>query len=154
MSPTWNQKIAILLEDSWIFDGSFVAFIASELEAPVGRLLSSNKTQNIKMVIRDRLKLSAISMELKVSSYAKCFSCTSGFLQRELTTFVACCGETFLCSCLLDKKSCPYCKEPWGSLRCGKCGRTCVSPRERNLYRSFAQRRDNWMPCCGVTLHM
>ena len=68
---------AILLEDSWIFDGSFVAFITSELEALVGHLLSSNKTQNIKMVIQDRLKLSSISMELKVSSYI----CQMFFLQ-------------------------------------------------------------------------
>ena len=51
--------------------------LSHELEALVGHLLSSNKTQNIKMVIQDRLKLSSISMELKVSSYI----CQMFFLQ-------------------------------------------------------------------------
>ena len=47
-------------------------------------------------------------------------------------------------------KDLPYCYETWGSLRCVKCARSCVSPRKRHLYRSFSQRRENCMPCCGV----
>ena len=67
------------------------------------------------MVIRDRLKLSAISVELKVSSYAKCFSYTSGFLQRELGPSTAAASWT---------------RNP---ARCGKCGRTCVSPHAKGI---------------------
>ena len=61
-------------------DDSFIAFIAAELKVPVGRLLSSNKAQNIKQVIRDRFRLWSIGVELKVSTPDKCVSCSSGFL--------------------------------------------------------------------------
>ena len=54
-------------------DDSFIAFIASELKVPVGPLVSSNKAQNIKQVIRNRLKLYSVGVELKFSTYDKCF---------------------------------------------------------------------------------
>ena len=153
----WPDSIPVLTRQlitaDILGDDSFITFIAAELKVPVGRLLSSNKAQNIKQVIRDRFKLWSIGVELKVSTHDKCVLCSSGFLDRELTNFVACCGRTFHRSCLLDRKTCPYCYEPWGSLRCVKCAKSCVSPRERRLYMTFSQRRENRMPCCGVDVH-
>ena len=111
-SPTWNLWTVDFHEFKYLWpdsipvltrqlitadilgDDSFIAFIASELKVPVGRLVSSNKAQNIKQVIRNRLKLWSIGVELKFSTHDKCFSCSGGFLDQELTNFVACCGRT------------------------------------------------------------
>ena len=53
----------------------------------------------------------------------------------------------------LGPENLPILLRTMGSLRCDKCAKSCVSPRERHLYRSFPQRRENRMPCCGVDVH-
>ena len=53
------------------------------------------------------------------------YACCLGFFQ-EVTDVVACCDQTFHCSCLNMKKKCPYYTEPWISGLCCVCGNTCA----------------------------
>ena len=153
----WPEKYSVLAHQliaaDTLGDDSFLAYISSELKLPVGRINSSNRTQNVKMAVRDKYKLSAI-VELKQASHQQCFACKLGFLaEGELTSLVACCGRMFHRSCLMDVKVCPYCNEPWGSLPCCQCEKdTCIF-KDRFLHGTFERRRSNRMSCCGADIH-
>ena len=133
-------------------DDTFLTFVASTLKVPVGSLNSSHRNQDIKMTIRDRLKLMSI-VGLKDFPSGKCFACKGEFIDRELKDLLPCCGRTFHRSCVCDVSVCPYCKEPWASNPCAICGQPLHSSSDRYVYTSLEKRKNTRMQCCSADVH-
>ena len=95
-------------------DDSFIQFIATHLQVPTTCLDVSHTTQEVRMTVRDRLRIRSIVPCLQVASHMMCFQCKGKFLDEENRAVVLCCGRTFHCSCLVYVHSCPYCTVAWG----------------------------------------
>ena len=155
----WPERFSVIahqvLAADNLGDDSFVEFISYELKVPVGRIDSSNTTQDVKMAIRDRLKLSDV-VKLRKSKGDECYSCKSVFMERELTCVVQCCGRMFHCSCLLDIKICPFCNKAWITLPCTVCGKRTHDQKSRFFLNVTATTRQigchavEWMSTPGV----
>ena len=130
-------------------DEVFLDYICHELNVPLGRINSSNRTQDVKMALRDRMKLKSVVAQLQ--TVKRCFVCQSGFMsEMEVTAVVACCGRMFHSTCIVGVYTCPFCNEPWGGLPCVVCKKPTCSPHNCEPHVSFEWRRRNRMQCCGV----
>ena len=130
----------------------FLDYICHELNVPRGRINSSNRTQDVKMALRDRMKLKPMVAQLQ--TVKRCFVCQFGFMsEMEVTAVVACCGRMFHSTCLVGVHTCPFCNEPWGGLPCIVCKKPTCSPHNHEPHVSFEWRRRNRMQCCAVDIH-
>ena len=95
-------------------DDRFVEHVCYKLKLPTGRINSSNWTQDVKIAIRDKYKLSQMVATLTHSKQTQCYVCKDDFMKGldTSTHVVLCCGRRFHCSSLRDLKVCPYCNEP------------------------------------------
>ena len=140
----------VLLADA-LGDDNFVEETAKMLKVPVDKIISSNRPYDVRMAIRDKLRLSETVPQLEVS--VNCFICKYNFVEPDLTVLSPCCGRRFHHSCLLHCRNCLYCTRPWAGLPCTVCNRPTSRKGDRTLYRSFVQLVRNHKKCCGVDVH-
>lgn len=94
-------------------DDKFLEYISQTFKVPISCIDTSNRTHNVQMALRDKMRLKQIVPKLESSE--KCSVCKYGVVRHEEACVLSpCCDRTFHHSCLLDVSVCPYCNEAWG----------------------------------------
>ena len=133
-------------------DDLLLNYICRKLDISFGRINGSNTSYEVKMALRDRMRLKQIVPTLKTSQL--CFVCKNDFIGlEEVTAYTPCCDRTFRRNCLFGVSTCPFCNEPWGGLPCAVCNKPTFAERARHIYATFRRRRTARMECCGVDVH-
>ena len=118
---------------------------------PSCRIDTSNKTHDIRMALRDRMRLRQIVPQLETSR--NCFVCKYAVVGQESYVKSPCCDRTLHHSCVAGVSVCPYCNEAWGGLPCAVCGQPTVSSTNREVFHSHLRRKKGRLECCGLDVH-
>ena len=130
----------------------FVQHIRNSLKEQITLINCSNKMQNVKMVLWDKMHLKDVVPTLETSAH--CYVCKYVTLRHsDQIVDSLCCERSFHHSCLLEVSECPCCKEAWGGLPCAACGQPTVRDADRELFFSYERWRNGRMECCGVNVH-
>ena len=136
-------------------DDTFISFIADTLKIPASRFDTSHTSQEIRKVMRDRLRLSFVVPRLEDTPSNICFVCKATVTRAGHIVTVSCCGRLFHEQRLIDVYLCLYCTTAWGGLNCVMCGGggATITRGDHKPYLSFGWRSFYRFSCCGADVH-
>ena len=105
----------------------------------MSKINCSNRVQDFKMVLRDKLCLQNAVPHLQKSEHRHTIL---GHSDRTISSW--CCGRDFHYTCVVDMAVCPYCNEGWGGGGGGGgrvpyvvCGLPTVRHNDRELFFTY-----------------
>ena len=147
--PPLEDWVDVLQVAKVMGDGRYLGFVAEYLKVDRRCVDSSHTRQELKKVLRDRLRLKKVVPRL-------IYSCGCGICKDDVEgdkgERALCCGRYYHKACIKRKSVCHNCTETWRPQSCWICLRK-IDFDELNPLRSYAEIKTNRTLCCSADIH-